>query len=162
MRADAFIDARELAARVMEALAAMPGVRGSQHTARTGSVLVEYTPGLVEPDSILSVAAETAGLDGIIDEMLEGRPPVDAAGIVIETVRGVDRVTRELTGGRANLPLLVPTALAGAAVYSLVKDLNGPRFPRWDNLAWWAYSAFLQWHRSEIERARTTPEADAT
>ena len=44
MRADAFIDARELATRVMEALAAMPGVRGSQHTARTGSVLVEYTP----------------------------------------------------------------------------------------------------------------------
>jgi hypothetical protein len=153
MRAETFLEAADNASRVIDALVAIPGVRGAQHNARTGSILVEYTPGLVDPDSILTTAADVARLDGIIDEMLTGPPPFDAAGAVVGGVRGLDRVIRELTNDRADLPMIVPTALAGAAVYSFVKDMNGPRVPRWDNLAWWAYSVFLQWHRQKIENA---------
>ncbi len=157
MRADAFFAASDAMARVLDALGAMPGVKSVQHAPRTGSVLVEYAPGLVEPDAILATTAVTAGLDTVLDEMLDGRPPVDAAGVLIDFVRGADRVARELTGGRADLPLLVPAALAGAAVYSFVKDTNGPRAPRWDSIAWWAYSMFVHWQRSKIDPHEPSP-----
>jgi hypothetical protein len=77
-------------------------------------------------------------------------------------VRGLNTVTQELTGGRADLGLLVPTALAAAAVVSLATDANGPRFPRWDNLSMWAYTIFMEWQRRKIGRADAAPATAGT
>ena len=61
-----------------------------------------------------------------------------------------NEVVRAFAGDRADLKLLVPAALAGAAVVSFFKR---PVLPRWDNLLWWSYSTFRDLNGDAIDRA---------
>jgi hypothetical protein len=162
VRADVFVANGVVFELVRKAIENIPGVSRVTHNAQTGSVLIEYSPGLAEPDEIITVAAETAGLDGVRDEVNGPGDRADPARIVIDTVRGLNRAANEVTGGRADLGVIVPAALAAAAVVSFVTDANGPRMPRWDNLSYWAYQVFLEWQRRKIARPETAPATAAT
>ena len=158
MRADVFRDGDAAYAKVRQAIAAIPGVQSSEHNPRTGSVLVTYAPGLAEPDAILSIAADAAGLHGVIDEESDPSARFNPGRKLISTVQGINVASHEASGGRADLGFLVPAALAGAAVYSLVANRNPPRWPRWDNLAIWAYTIFLEW---QYHHPRREPRAES-
>jgi hypothetical protein len=150
VRADALRgEQSERAADLRAALSGVPGVLRLEHAAFTGSILIEYAPGQVEPDALLARAAQAAGLDGVSDEATPHDPQAPARGVAM-SARVLDEVVRAVTNDRADLRLLVPAALAGAAVVSFFKR---PVLPRWDNLLWWSYSTFRDLNHEAVERA---------
>ncbi len=152
VRAEVLRDDAQLAERVTQALGGMPGIARVTHNSRTGSVLVEYEPGLVEPDAIAERIALTAQLISPFDPRAE-KPVFRPASALIEGTRELNAIAQELTGGRADLRSIVPAALAGVAAYSFAFG-KGARLPRWDNLLWWSYSVFASLHAREREGAR--------
>jgi hypothetical protein len=158
VRAAALRDDAEIAAAITAALEAMPGIARVTYRAQTGSVLVEYEPGLVEPDAIADRIAAAAHLISPFDPRA-AKPPMRPAGAIIEGTRELNAIAEELTGGRIDLRTIVPAALAGAAAYSFAFG-KGPRLPRWDNLLWWSYSVFHSLHAREIAQAGREPSSE--
>ncbi len=155
LRAAALREDAELSGRVSADLEGVPGITRVTHNAQTGSVLVEYEPGLAQPDAISERIAEVAGLMSPFDPRA-ARPVFRPANAVIDGTRELNAIAEELTGGRVDLRSVVPAVLAGAAAYSFAFG-RGPRLPRWDNLLWWSYSVFHSLHAREIQRAERTP-----
>src|SRR5919201_3453597 len=75
IRAERLRRDRTCAASVREALRSMTGVRRVLHDAFTGSVLVEYEPGDVDPDVLLRAALDAGGFDRIDDCVQPARDP---------------------------------------------------------------------------------------
>jgi hypothetical protein len=149
--------------RATEALQAIPGITRVDHSARTGSILVEYEPGHAEPHAIVERMAQAAGLMSPFDPRAM-KPRFVPSDALIDGARGLNSITNELTGRRTDLRTLVPAAMAGAAVYSFLYG-QGPRLPRWDNLLYWSYSIFSALHSKEIHdvtgAVATTPDGGA-
>jgi hypothetical protein len=146
MRAAAF-RGDEALARARAAALAQPGVERVAANGFTGSLLVEYVPGRVEPGAILAAIADAAGLSGVVDaDTLRRNAPDPALGI-IRTVKKIDAALREVSGGRARLGTMVPGVLLAGAMVQL---LRRPLSPRWENLAYWSYSVFRDLHLREI------------
>jgi hypothetical protein len=139
--------------RVRAALDAEPGIVAVTHNARTGSILVEYQPGLTDSETILSLVAQAAGLDMPSEESLPGKKP---ALIAIDAAREVNELVSDLTGQKTDLRSLVPMGMAALAAYSFAYSAH-KRMPRWDNLLYWSYNIFSQLHRREIERGEKLP-----
>jgi hypothetical protein len=159
VRADAFREGREgserredqgdVVDRVRAALDAEPGISTVSHNVRTGSLLVEYEPGLADPEIILSRIAEAAGLERPSDELpAAGKKP---ALIAIDAAREANAIVADLTGEQTDLRSLVPMGMAALAVFSFAISSHEERIPRWDNLLYWSYNIFSQLHRREIE-----------
>jgi Heavy metal associated domain 2 len=138
----------EAANRVQRALDMEPGITAVSHNAKTGSLLIEYQPGLAEPESILYAIAEAAGLEMPSDD--GGARRREPALVAIDTVREVNSIVHEVTGYRADLRTIVPAGMAALAAYSFVANREA-RLPRWDNLLYWSYNIFSQLHRREID-----------
>jgi hypothetical protein len=138
-------------------LEALPGILRVTHSARSGSMLVEYEPGHAEPDAILGGIAEAAGLDRAIDEREARRRDPGPGLVAVEVVKELNAITHELTGWRADLRVMVPTALVGLAAVSFAVSKE-PRLPRWDNLLYWSYNIFSVLHRRDIERLEQAVE----
>ena len=148
MRAEAFRGDPTLAERAREAALGIPGVTRFDSSARTGSFLIEYQPGLAEPDRILEQIAQATGVTPCPpDTLARARTP---ALIAVGAIQELNEIAAELTGHRADLRALVPTGLAALSAYSFVTSKE-PRLPRWDNLLWWSYSVFLNHHRADID-----------
>jgi hypothetical protein len=139
--------------RVRAALDAEPGIAAFIHNARTGSILVEYEPGLADSETILSRIAEAADLDMPSDE---APPPKKPALVAIDAAREVNALVADLTGEQTDLRSLVPLGMAALAAYSFVVHKDA-RLPRWDNLLYWSYNVFSQLHRREIEATANEP-----
>jgi hypothetical protein len=151
VRAHAFQHA-EGAATVLAALDAVTGIVKVKHNPRTGSILVEYEPGLAHPEAVLSRIAAAAELDMPGDDLRpRGREP---AAVAIDAAREVNELVHELTGYRADLRTLVPVGMAALAAYSFAYR-GGMRLPRWDNLLYWSYNIFTSLHRREIDGGAT-------
>lgn len=150
VRAESLRDDEKRIDRVKSALDGMPGITRVVHNAATGSFLVEYEPGLAEPDALVVRIAEVAGLLSPFDPRAQ-KPPPRTSMTIIDGARGLNAVANELTGGRADLRVVVPAALAGLAAYSFSREKM--RLPRWDNLLWWSYSIFTALHSHEIQTA---------
>jgi hypothetical protein len=149
VRAEAFQDAATVDA-VRAALDAEPGITSVAHNARTGSILVEYEPGLAGAEGILLRIASAACLEMPPDDgRYHGR---GAANVTIGAARELNGAVNELTGGRADLRALVPAGLAALSMVALVR--NGATLPRWDSLLYWSYNIFQQLHRREIDATR--------
>ena len=156
VRAGAFRSDRpgNAADRVRAALEAEPGITAVSHKAKTGSLLVEYQPGLADLEAILMRIAGAAGLDPPADDALfRPRPP---ALIAIDTARELNDLVLEITGYQADLRGLVPAGMAALAAYSFAFNKE-PRLPRWDNLLYWSYNVFSYLHRHEIDATRVQP-----
>jgi hypothetical protein len=148
VRADAFREG-DAPAKVLDALDAEPGIVSVSHNPRTGSLLVEYQPGLADSETILARIAEAAGLEMPSDEP---PPPKKPALVAIDAAREVNELVADLTGEQTDLRTLIPFGMAALAAYSLVYHPD-ERLPRWDNLLYWSYNVFTQLHRREIERS---------
>lgn len=135
--------------RVRSALDAMRGVSSVAFNTQSGSVLVEYEPGVVDPNALIDAVARAGGLELLRAEL---KPPRRrrAATSVIAAAREANAFASELTGGRADLRELVPLVMTGLAAYSFF--VRKDPLPRWDNLAYWAYSIFHSLHGAEIAR----------
>ncbi len=148
VRAEAFRDDGGTAERAREATLGIPGVIRFEHTSRTGSLLIEYEPGLAEPDDILAHVADAAGVAHCApDALARTRTP---ALLAVGAVQELNAIASELTGHKADLRSLVPAGLAVLSAYSIATSKE-PKLPRWDNLLWWSYSVFMNHHRGEIE-----------
>jgi hypothetical protein len=154
VRADALRDDAARIESVTRLLDGAPGVTRVVHNARTGSFLVEYEPGHTEPEELVARIASAAGLLSPFDPRAR-KMPVQPAMTLIDGVRGLNAITSELTGGRADLRAVVPAALAGLAAYSFSREKV--RLPRWDNLLWWSYSIVTALHENEVLH-RTPPD----
>lgn len=153
LRADALIGSgieNNVADRVRSVLDAAPGVRSVRHNARTGSLLVEYDPGVTDANALVSKIANAAGLGAPLSPDEARRSRRSQARRTIDLAREANALTYELTGWRADLRLLAPLALAGAGVYSLVRNKPNARLPKWDTLLWYSYSVFTALHAREI------------
>ncbi len=160
VRAELFRKSPEAAAHAREAVEPLPGVQRVTHSERTGSFLVEYQPGLVEPDDLVTRIADAAELAWLGEDGVRIRQ--QPALIAVGAARELNDLTFELTGARADLRTLVPAALAALGAYSFLYHKD-TRLPRWDNLAYWAYNIFVSLHRREIDgdEAEPAPRARA-
>ncbi len=151
VRAEVFRGGPDVDGRVREAAAvmrALPGVARFAHNPHTGSLLIEYEPGLAQPDEILAQLADAAGVLPCDHRALSlSRSP---ALIAVGAMQEINAIAGELTGQKADLRTLVPVGLAALSAYAFATSKE-PRLPRWDNLLWWSYSVFMNHHRSEIE-----------
>jgi Heavy metal associated domain 2 len=165
VRADAFRHKLELVEDIREAVLALPGVMTCTHTPRTGSLLIEYEPGVTEPDEVVFEIARTGNLERPTEETVRARRMAPAT-IAVRAARGLNEATMELTGSRVDLRVIVPTALAALGAYSFVYNTKEARLPRWDNLLYWSYNIFVSLHWREIEgplrRASTLRPVPAT
>jgi hypothetical protein len=155
VRADVLIDALDVVQRIRESLDAVPGILSVRYTAQTGSVLVEYEPGLADADDVILRIAEAADLEPPLDEATLRAQRARPALLSIRAAREMNRLAEEVTGGRADLRSIVPAALAGLAIYSFIEEKN--RLPRWDNLLYWGFNVFTMLHRREIDGDRGAP-----
>jgi hypothetical protein len=148
VRGDVFRLRADVVESVRAELESLPGVTRFSPGRRTGSILVEYQPGVVEPDEVITRIAEAADMQWLGEGALRTRhqPALMAVGVA----RELNAIAMEVTGSRADLRVIVPTALAALGVYSFIYGKE-PQLPRWDNLAYWSYNIFVQLHRREIE-----------
>lgn len=144
--------------RIRASVSPVHGVRSIAHNARSGSILVEYVPGDVEPDALVEAIGRAAGLELASRTSGEGARRRTVAEAAIGIARELDAIAGALTGGRADLRVLVPGAMVGLAAYSFA--VNKDRLPRWDNLAYWAVALFQSLHSVEIERSRGPSRGD--
>lgn len=161
VRSDALARGEEALARfsrVALAIEGRPGVRVVRHNAASGSVLVEYVPGAVEPDALVDAIAAAADLEPPPPDAHERARLRQPALVAIGVTRELNSVAEKILGGRADLRTLVPMAMLGTAAYSFVTGKN--RLPRWDNLTYWAFSLFQSLHAEEIARTRSDPTSD--
>jgi hypothetical protein len=142
---------------VRDALRRIPAVTRVGHNRYTGSVVVEYHPGQVEPDALLSAIALAAGAGSVVDEALVRRRSADAAIGVIKAARSMSGVAHEVTG--QDVGVLVPAALLASAVWSFVR---APVLPRWDNLLYWSWTVFhtLNHHKIHPNATESSEEEE--
>jgi hypothetical protein len=155
VRAPAFRQDEALVGAVRRAVDGIVGVSRSVYSATSGSLLVEYEPAEVSVGELLALLIEAGGFAGAVDESDRRRSPRAPGDAVLGGAERLSQTIAELSGGRADLRLLVPLALASVSAYSLLRG-PGPRLPRWDNLLWWSYSLFTDLHR-RAERDQTEP-----
>lgn len=144
VRSEVFAGRDPLAVR--RAISALPGVRGVEHNAQTGSLLIDYAPGKVDPQAIIARALVAGDL-----ALAGAARREDTAERVVAAARALDDLVSGITGARIDLRTLVPAALAGLSAYSFVRHRPDGRIPRWDNLLYWAYATFSALHRREID-----------
>ena len=149
VRADALIDALDVVQRIARPSTPSPASSSVRYTAQTGSILVEYEPGLADADDIILRIADAADLAPPLDEATLRERRARPALLAIGASRELNKLTEEITGGRADLRSIVPAALAGLAIYSFIEEKN--RMPRWDNLLYWGFNIFTMLHRREID-----------
>lgn len=160
VRAEAFRAGQSGSAadRVRTALEVEPGIIAVSHKARTGSLLVEYQPGLADPEAILVRIASAAGLDPPTDDALTR--PREPALVAIDAARELNDIVHEISGFQTDLRSLVPAGMAALAAYSFVASKH-ERMPRWDNLMYWSYAIFSQLHGREIAASGRPPSVVA-
>jgi hypothetical protein len=98
----------------------------------------------------VSRIANAAGLGEPLSPREARRARRSQAHRTIDLAREVNALTYELTGWRADLRFIAPMALAGAGIYSLVRNQPNSRLPKWDTLLWYSYSVFSALHAREI------------
>jgi hypothetical protein len=150
LRSPALVGDDAAAARVRAAFAGSTAVQRVAHDGRSGSLVIEYEPGLADPDAIAARAAQAAGLPLAFNGA--ERPDRPHAEWFVEACRGLNASAYELTGRRLELRTLVPATLAGLSAVLLVVG-KGPRLPRWDSLAYWSVTIFAMLHVQEMSGA---------
>jgi hypothetical protein len=133
---------------VVEALRRDPAIESVEHSPITGSVLVRYVPAEIDADTILARAADTAHLVVGYDK---ARDPSDLTHQIIRGSKILNDAVTRLTGHRTDIRGILPLTLAGLSGYAFVTGKD--RLPRWDALAFWAFSIFTQLHEEEIREA---------
>jgi hypothetical protein len=158
-------DDNPVVAAAQTAAESAPGFHSWTLNPKTGSVVVEYEPGTLDADDLLKHIAKSAGFRGV--ENWTGGSKTSREELVsafLDTVQDVNQVVSQLTGERADLRELVPTALAAVSVLSFILNKDRGRLPQWSSALYRSYRIFMQWHRPEVrtrERAARQREERA-
>lgn len=172
VRVDAFLHAEDdnpVVTAARSAAESIPGFRSWGLNPKTGSIVIQYEPGTVEPDDLLKHIAKCAGFRGVEIATPRKMSRQEAVSGFLDTIESINRVVGQLTGGRADLRELAPVALAATSVVSFILGPNRGRWPEWSGALYHGYRVFLHWHRPEVrtrerigrredERARAADE----
>lgn len=164
IRAAAFLqpeDGDPVVAAARTAAEAVPGFRSWSLNPKTGSVVVQYDPGTIEPDDLLRHIAKSAGLRGVEIATSRKMNREELVSGFLDTVQDINQVASQLTGERADLRELVPAALAAVSVVSLVLNEDRGLLPFWSSALYHSYRVFMHWHRPEVRtRERAARQAE--
>jgi len=153
VQAGAFMKSADDSSAVTAAQAAVKAVTGFRswsHNPKTGSVVVQYDPDVVDADDLLKHIAKSAGLRGVENSTTHRMNRQELVGAFLNTVQDINRVVSQMTGERADLRELVPVALAATSVVSFVLNDDRGRLPDWNNALYHSYRIFMHWHRREV------------
>jgi Heavy metal associated domain 2 len=133
------------------------GFRSWSHNPKTGSIVVQYEPGAVDPDDLIKRIATAAGLSGVeSDSATNSATEMNREELVsafMDKVQDINGVIGHAMGGRADLRELAPMALVVTSVVSFVLNDKRGRLPNWNSALYHGYRIFMHWHRRE-QRAR--------
>ena len=164
VRAAIFLQADEdnpIVAAAKTAAETAPGFRSWSLNPKTGSVVIEYDPGAIEPDDLLKHIAKRAGLPGVEVATRHKMTRQEAVSSFLDKVQGANQTVNHLTGGRADLRELVPAALAVTSVISFIVNDERSRLPHWMSALYSGYRIFMHWHRPEVRtRERAARQED--
>ena len=168
IRSGAFVQPKEndpIVAAAQTAAETASGFRSWTLNPKTGSVVVEYEPGTLDADDLLKHIAKSAGFRGVANWAASSKTSrEELVSAFLDTVQDVNQVVGQLTGERADLRELVPTALAAVSVLSFILNEDRGRLPQWSSALYRSYRIFMQWHRPEVrtrERAARQREERA-
>jgi len=153
IRAAAFLQQEEGSPMVTSARSAAESVAGFRSWSlnpKTGSVVIEYDPGAVEPDDLLKHIAKCAGFRGVEVATRTKMNRQELVSGFLNTMEDINHVFDQLTGGRADLRELAPAALAAVSVVSFLLNQNRGRLPEWSGALYHSYRVFMHWHRREV------------
>jgi len=153
IRADAFLQPKEndpVVAAAQAAAESVPGFRSWILNPRTGSVVIQYEPGAVEPDDLLKHVAKRGGFHGVEIATPAKLNRQEVVSRFLDMVQSVNRAVDQLTGGRADLREVGPVALAALSVVSFIVNDNRGRLPQWSSALYHSYRVFKHWHRPEV------------
>jgi len=153
VRAAAFLEPDQASLIVTAARTAAESVAGFRSWSlnpKTGSAVIEYDPGTVEPDDLLKHIAKSAGLQGVEVATRHKMTRQEVVSSFLDKVQGANQTVNHLTGGRADLRELVPAALAVVSVISFIENDYRSRLPHWMSALYRGYRIFMQWHRPEV------------
>jgi hypothetical protein len=127
---------------LLERVRRQPGVRSARFNPGSGSIVVEYDPSMLPPAALLRdlpVAPPEAPTPS--------RSPAgtSAADILAHGWWEANAVLARISGGRADLRLLVPLALALLAVRELIRQGELQSAP-WHALLWYSYNVFYHFY----------------
>jgi len=129
---------------------AVPGFRAWSLNPKTGSVVIEYEPGTIEPDDLLRHIAKSAGLPGVEIATPHKMTRQEVVSSFLDKVQGANQTVSHLTGGRADLREITPAALFAVSVISFIVNDERGRLPHWMSALYRGYRIFMQWHRPEV------------
>ncbi|HYA17103.1 MAG TPA: hypothetical protein VEF06_06545 [Bryobacteraceae bacterium] len=164
VRAAAFLQAdpdNPVLTAARNAAESIPGFRVWSHNPKTGSVVVQYEPGLVEADDLIRHIAKSAGLPGVEVATPHKMSRQEVVSDFLDMVQKINQTVSHLTGGRADLREVGPVALAAISVVSFIVNDNRGRLPQWSSALYHSYRVFMHWHRPEVRtRERTARQED--
>jgi copper chaperone CopZ len=140
-------------AKARVAVEAVPGVRRWSHNPATASVVVEYEPGAVDADALIEKIAKKTHSDGVEEVDSRSLDRIALVNVFLDFAQDVNRVVAKATGDRADLRELVPAAMLGSSIVSLVLGKRWTRYlpGRWTSNVYRAYRVFMNWHKAEIK-----------
>lgn len=127
------------------------GIRCVSINQRTGSVLVEYDPDVLDLDELISLGRAANIVTDVEEQAFEQLgikewpTTSDAARRVISGFRKVDTEISDVTGGFVDAKTLIPLAIFALAVGRALVSQRKVAAP-WYSLMWYAYSMFMHWH----------------
>ena len=143
-------DSSEIVTAARSAAESASGFRSWSLNPKTGSVVIQYDPGALDPDDLLQHIARCAGFRGV---EVATRTKVSRQELVsdfLDTIQNINRAFDRLTGGRADLREIAPAALAAVSVVSFILNQNRGRWPEWSGALYHSYRIFMHWHRPEV------------
>jgi Heavy metal associated domain 2 len=153
IRADAFLQTQvddPIVSAARSAAETVPGFCSWSLNPKTGSVVIQYEPGVVEADDLLKHIAKCAGFQGVEIATRTKANRQELVSGFLDSIQGINRVVDQLTGGRADLRELAPAALAAVSVVSFLLNQNRGRIPEWSGALYHSYRIFMHWHRPEV------------
>lgn len=130
-----------------------PGFRKWSHSAKTGSFVIQYSPGTLDVDQLAEKIASVVGLSGVIMDIHSSSHRKEMINSLLQAVEDLNDIVYLATGKKADLRELIPAGLLlnSIVAFALGKD-RGSRMPSWDSSLYRSYRIFMQTHKKELSK----------
>ncbi len=139
LRAPVLIGQRAAAEQLQKTLTRLEGVRAVEVSSVTGSLLIAFAPGRVDPGLLVGAAIRLLGLERAV----ERTPPSYIGEGIRQAGESLNSAIHQQTGGAMDLWTAVTLLLGAAGVRQLALG-NSFGWP----LLWWAYRSAFAGERS--------------
>jgi len=148
VRAEMFRVLPDVADAVAQRMREEPGVGRVESSARTGSLVIEYEPRVIQLPRVVDLLVRTGGLHGLEVDVGAERPQREAPGVGIREIMDAwDRFVAKVSDGRIDLRTGVPATLLafGAGVVLFGRR----RMPEWYDFVFWSFVTFVNLNPSK-------------